>query len=170
MFYKPQTSRVYLVKKGKIMKKSIKTLFLGLVTIGMLTGCLDQATSSENNVSSSNSTQTTSEVTSSSASLSSNVTSESTSLSSANSFSSSAHSSSSTQPSSSAQPSSSVIVKTDIVLTASKTTLEIGEELLINSNVEGVTLSTTTGATLTNGFFKATQAGTYVVTAHKDGN
>lgn len=68
-------------------------------------------------------------------------------------------------------PSSSVVaVKTDIVLTASKTTLEINEELLISSNVEGATLTTTTGAAITNGFFKATQAGTYVVTAHKEGD
>lgn len=66
--------------------------------------------------------------------------------------------------------SSSVVTKTDIVLTASKTELEINEELLISSNVEGVTLTTTTGATITNNFFKATAAGTYVVTAHKEGD
>ena len=71
---------------------------------------------------------------------------------------------------SSDSPISSTVVKTDISLTANKTTLEIGEELLISANVEGASLTTTTGATITSGVFKATEAGTYVVTAHKEGD
>ena len=65
------------------------------------------------------------------------------------------------------------MIKTQITLSAAdnKTTLEINETVQIVSNVEGVTYSTTEGATIANnGLFQATKEGTYVVTAHKDGN
>ena len=65
---------------------------------------------------------------------------------------------------------SSIVVKTDIVLTADKARVEVNEQLTINSNVEGVTYSTGEGASVVNGVFTATKVGTYVITAHKDGD
>jgi len=125
------------------MKKSIKTILLGMATAALLTGCFGQGSTSSND----------STVTSNNSS--SSVTSDST-------ITSSSTSTSTTQ--------SSVVVKTQITVTAPKTTLEINEEVLISTNVQGVTLTTTEGATITNGVFKATKAGSYVVTAHKDGD
>ena len=72
--------------------------------------------------------------------------------------------------SSSSSETSSVVTKTDIVLTADKIRVEINEQLTIKSNVEGVTYSVGEGASVTNGVFAATKEGTYVVTAHKDGD
>ena len=146
------------------MKKSIKSIVLGLVTVGLLTGCFGEGTtsSSDSQVSSSNST---SNITSDSSLTSSSTTSSLTS-----SISSSSTSSIPSSTSSSSSSTSSIVVLTQITLTAPKTTLEINEEVLISSNVEGVTLTTTEGATITNNVFKATKDGTYVVTAHKDGD
>ncbi len=146
------------------MKKSIKSIVLGLVTVGLLTGCFGEGTtsSSDSQVSSSNST---SNITSDSSLTSSSTTSSLTS-----SISSSSTSSISSSTSSSSSSTSSIVVLTQIALTAPKTTLEINEEVLISSNVEGVTLTTTEGATITNNVFKATKAGNFVVTAHKDGD
>lgn len=146
------------------MKKSIKSIVLGLVTVGLLTGCFGEGTtsSSDSQVSSSNST---SNITSDSSLTSSSTTSSLTS-----SISSSSTSSIPSSTSSSSSSTSSIVVLTQITLTAPKTTLEINEEVLISSNVEGVTLTTTEGATITNNVFKATKDGTYVITAHKDGD
>lgn len=146
------------------MKKSIKSIVLGLVTVGLLTGCFGEGTtsSSDSQVSSSNST---SNITSDSSLTSSSTTS---SLTSSNPSSSTSSIPSSTSSSSSST--SSIVVLTQITLTAPKTTLEINEEVLISSNVEGVALTTTEGATITNNVFKAAKAGNFVVTAHKDGD
>ena len=124
------------------MKKSIKSIALGVVTVALLAGCFGQESTSktDSTVSSNNS--------------SSSVTSE-TSITSSSTTSSTT---------------SSIVVKTQLTLTAPKTTLEINEEVLISSNVEGATLTTAEGATITNNVFKATKEGAYVVTAHKDGN
>ena len=131
------------------MKKSIKSIVLGLVTAGLLTGCFGEGTtsSSDSQVSSSDS--------------SSNITSDSSITSS---------STTSSVTSSSTTSTTSIVIKTQITLSAPKTTLEINEEVLISSNVEGVNFTTTEGAAITNGVFKATKDGTYVVTAHKDGD
>ena len=138
------------------MKKSIKSIVLGMVTISLLAGCFGKESTSSNGstVSSNNS--------------SSNVTSDSSFTSSSTTESTTSSITSSTTTSSSST--SSIVVKTQIVLSAPKTTLEINEEVLISSTVEGVTLTTTEGATITNNVFKATKDGTYVVTAHKDGD
>ena len=98
------------------MKKSIKSIVLGLVTAGLLTGCFGEGTtsSSDSQVSSSNS--------------SSNITSDS---------SNSSITSSSTTSSSTTSSTTSIVIKTQITLSAPKTTLEINEEVLISSNVEG---------------------------------
>ena len=150
------------------MKKSIKSIVLGIVTAAMLTGCFGEgSTSSDSQVSGSNSSSnTTSETTSSSSSATTSTTS-STSTSTSSSASTSTTPSSSSSSSSSAP---SIVVKTQITLTAPKTTLEINEEVLISSNVEGVTFTTGEGATITNNVFKATKDGNYVITAHKDGD
>ena len=136
------------------MKKSIKSIALGLVTVGLLAGCFGKGTtsSSDSAVSSSNSTSNTTS--------DSSITSSSTTQSTKSSITSSSSSSSTT----------SIVVKTQITLSAPKTTLEINEEVLISSNVEGVTLTTSEGATITNNVFKATKDGTFIVTAHKDGD
>ena len=125
------------------MKKSIKTVLLSLVVVGALAGC--NFGNQPSNTSSSSSSE-------SSTSLTSSSTSETSTSSS---------SSSST---------SSIAVKTNIVLTAEKTRVEVFEQLTINSNVEGVTYSTSEGASVFNGLFSATKEGTYVVTAHKEGD
>ncbi len=150
------------------MKKSIKSIVLGIVTAAMLTGCFGEgSTSSDSQVSGSNSSSnTTSETTTSSSSATTSTTS-STSTSTSSSASTSTTPSSSSSSSSSAP---SIVVLTQITLTAPKTTLEINEEVLISSNVEGVTFTTGEGASVTNNVFKATKAGNFVVTAHKDGD
>ena len=109
------------------MKKTLKSIVLGLIAIGALAGC---DFSSQSN--------TSSEATSSSE----------TSLNS----------------------SESVVTKTNIVLTATKTSINVNEELTITSNVEGVTYSVSEGASINNGVFSATKEGEYTVTAHKDGD
>ena len=121
------------------MKKSIKTVLLSLVVVGALAGC-DFGNQPSNTSSSSSSESSTS------------LTSSSTSETSTSSSSSSS--------------TSSIAVKTNIVLTAEKTRVEVFEQLTINSNVEGVTYSTSEGASVFNGLFSATKEGTYVVTAH----
>ena len=126
------------------MKKSIKTVLLSLALVGTLAGCDFGQTSTSSSTSSSNSD--TSITSSTSSSESSSSTSSSTSSS------------------------SSIVVKTDIVLTADKARVEVNEQLTINSNVEGVTYSTGEGASVVNGVFTATKVGTYVVTAHKEGD
>ena len=125
------------------MKKSIKTVLLSLVVVGALAGC-DFGNQPSNTSSSSSSESSTS------------LTSSSTSETSTSSSSSSS--------------TSSIAVKTNIVLTAEKTRVEVFEQLTINSNVEGVTYSTSEGASVFNGVFSATKEGTYVVTAHKEGD
>ena len=125
------------------MKKSIKTVLLSLVVVGALAGC-DFGNQPSNTSSSSSSESSTS------------LTSSSTSETSTSSSSSSS--------------TSSIAVKTNIVLTAEKTRVEVFEQLTINSNVEGVTYSTSEGASVFNGLFSATKEGTYVVTAHKEGD
>ena len=109
------------------MKKTLKSIVLGLIAIGALAGC---EFGSQSN--------TSSEATSSSE----------TSLNS----------------------SESVVTKTNIVLTATKTSINLNEELTITSNVEGVTYSVSEGASINNGVFSATKEGEYTVTAHKDGD
>ena len=109
------------------MKKTLKSIVLGLIAIGALAGC-DFGSQSN----------TSSEATSSSE----------TSLNS----------------------SESVVTKTNIVLTATKTSINVNEELTITSNVEGVTYSVSEGASINNGVFSATKEGEYTVTAHKDGD
>ena len=125
------------------MKKSIKTVLLSLVVVGALAGC-DFGNQPSNTSSSSSSESSTS------------LTSSSTSETSTSSSSSSS--------------TSSIAVKTNIVLTAEKTRVEVLEHLTIHSNVEGVTYSTSEGASVVNGVFSATKEGTYVVTAHKEGD
>ena len=126
------------------MKKSIKTVLLSLALVGTLAGCDFSQASTSSSTSSSNSD--TSITSSASSSESSSSTSNSTSSS------------------------SSIVVKTDIVLTADKARVAVNEQLIINSNVEGVTYSTEEGASVVNGVFTATKVGTYVVTAHKEGD
>ena len=129
------------------MKKSIKTVLLSLALVGTLAGCdFDQ-----------NSTSSSASANSSDTSLTSSSSSSETSLPSSSSISSSSES-------------SSVVTKTDIVLTAEKTNLDVNESVTITSNVEGVTYSTVEGASVNAGVFSATKEGTFVVTAHKDGD
>ena len=144
MPYSTHKSRLLPVEERKrSMKKSIKTVLLSLVVVGALAGC-DFGNQPSNTSSSSSSESSTS------------LTSSSTSETSTSSSSSSS--------------TSSVAVKTNIVLTAEKTRVEVFEQLTINSNVEGVTYSTSEGASVVNGLFSATKEGTYVVTAHKEGD
>ena len=142
--YAHTSSLLTVEERKRSMKKSIKTVLLSLALVGTLAGCdFGQNPAS------------------SSASTSSSDTSLTSSSSSSETSSTSSSSTSST---------SSVVVKTDIVLTADKTRVEVNEQLTINSNVEGVTYSVGEGATVNNGVFSATKEGTYVVTAHKDGD
>ena len=122
------------------MKKSIKKVILGVAVLGMIVGC--------NEISSkvSNTNTSSSDVTSSISSVSDS--SDVVSLSSVG----------------------SAVVKTDIVLSAAKNRVEVNDQLTITSNVEGVTYTVTSDATVVNGVFTATKAGTYTVTAHKEGN
>ena len=153
------------------MKKSIKTIVLALATIGMLTGCFGEASTS-NKTSNNSQSNVSSDNSSSNISTDTSITSSSTSTSTTSSAISSTTSSAPTSSSSSSST-SSIVIKTQITLSAAdnKTTLEINETVQIVSNVEGVTYSTTEGATIANnGLFQATKEGTYVVTAHKDGN
>ena len=144
MLYQRQASRLLPVEERKSsMKKTIKSVLLSLVMVGTLAGC------DFGNQPSNTSTSSTSE--------------------SSTSFTSSSTSETSTSSSSSSST-SSIAVKTNIVLTAEKTRVEVFEQLTINSNVEGVTYSTTEGASVFNGLFSATKEGTYVVTAHKEGD
>ena len=144
MLYQRQASRLLPVEERKSsMKKSIKSVLLSLVMVGTLAGC------DFGNQPSNTSTSSTSE--------------------SSTSFTSSSTSETSTSSSSSSST-SSIAVKTNIVLTAEKTRVEVFEQLTINSNVEGVTYSTSEGASVFNGLFSATKEGTYVVTAHKEGD
>ena len=144
MPYSTHKSRLLPVEERKrSMKKSIKTVLLSLVVVGALAGC-DFGNQPSNTSSSSSSESSTS------------LTSSSTSETSTSSSSSSS--------------TSSIAVKTNIVLTAEKTRVEVFEQLTINSNVEGVTYSTSEGASVFNGLFSATKEGTYVVTAHKEGD
>ena len=130
-------------ERKRSMKKSIKTVLLSLVMVGTLAGCdFGNPTQSNKPSSSENST-----------SFTSNSSSEESSTSSSTTTST-----------------SSVVIKTDIVLTAEKTRVEVNEQLTITSNVEGVTYTTTEGASIVNGVFTATKEGTYVVTAHKEGD
>ncbi len=144
MPYSTHKSRLLPVEERKrSMKKTIKTVLLSLVVVGALAGC-DFGNKPSNTSSSSSSESSTS------------LTSSSTSETSTSSSSSSS--------------TSSIAVKTNIVLTAEKTRVEVFEQLTINSNVEGVTYSTSEGASVFNGVFSATKEGTYVVTAHKEGD
>jgi len=127
------------------MKKSIKTVLLSLALVGTLAGCDFGQTPTSSSATSSNSSDT---------SITSSTSSNESSSSTSNSTSSS----------------SSIVVKTDIVLTADKARVEVNEQLTIDSNVEGVTYSTEEGASVVNGVFTATKVGTYVVTAHKEGD
>ena len=134
-------------ERKRSMKKSIKTVLLSLALVGTLAGCdFDQ-----------NSTSSSASANSSDTSLTSSSSSSETSLPSSSSISSSSES-------------SSVVTKTDIVLTADKTNLDVNESATITSNVEGVTYSTVEGASVNAGVFSATKEGTFVVTAHKDGD
>ena len=156
MLYHTHASSLLTVEERKRnMKKSIKTVLLSLALVGTLAGCdFSQApTSSSATSSDSSDTSITSSTSSSESSLS---TSSSTSSSSTSSSSSSS--------------SSSVVIKTDIILNADKTNLDVNESVTITSNVEGVTYSTGEGASVNGGVFTATKEGTYVVTAHKDGD
>ena len=132
------------------------------MTAGLLTGCFGEDSSSDSQVSNSNSTSSTIS--------DSSITSSSTTSSLTSSISSSSTSSIPSSTSSSSSSAPSIVVLTQITLTAPKTTLEINEEVLISSNVEGVTFTTGEGASVTNNVFKATKAGNFVVTAHKDGD
>ncbi len=144
MPYSTHKSRLLPVEeRNRSMKKSIKTVLLSLVVVGALAGC--DFGNQPSNTSSSSSSE-------SSTSLTSSSTSETS------------------KSSSSSSSTSSIAVKTNIVLTAEKTRVEVFEQLTINSNVEGVTYSTSEGASVVNGLFSATKEGTYVVTAHKEGD
>ena len=148
------------------MKKSIKSIALGLVTIGLLAGCFGQGSTSrsDSQVSSSTSSTATSET---------SITSSSTTSSSATTSTTSSITSSSTTSSITSSSTTSEVVKTQITLTAAgdKTTLEVGETVQITANVEGVSYSVNNGGTITAaGLFTASASGEYVITAHKDGN
>ena len=146
MLYHTHASSLLTVEERKRnMKKSIKTVLLSLALVGTLAGCDFGQTSTSSSATSSKSSDT---------SITSSTSSSESSSSTSNSTSSS----------------SSIVVKTDIVLTADKTRVEVNEQLTINSNVEGVTYSTEEGASVVNGVFTATKVGTYVVTAHKEGD
>ena len=150
MLYYTYACRLLPVEERKrSMKKSIKTVLLSLALVGTLTGCDFGQTSTSSNTPSSNSSDT-SITSSTSSSESSLPTSSSTSTSSSSS--------------------SSIVTKTDIILNADKTNLDVNESVTITSNVEGVTYSTGEGASVNAGVFSATKEGTYVVTAHKDGD
>ena len=147
------------------MKKSIKSIVLGMVTVALLAGCFgNNNTSSDSKVSSNDSSSTVTSETSTTSSSASESKQSSTSTSTIQSTTQAPSSSSSSSSS------SSEVVKTQIQLSAAKTTLEINEEVLITSNVENVTFTVGEGATVVNNVFKATKDGTYVVTAHKDGD
>lgn len=134
-------------ERKRSMKKSIKTVLLSLALVGTLAGC-DFGQNSTSSVTPSSNSDT---------SLTSSSSSSESSLPSSSSISSSSES-------------SSVVTKTDIVLTAEKTNLDVNESVTITSNVEGVTYSTVEGASVNAGVFSATKEGTFVVTAHKDGD
>ena len=134
-------------ERKRSMKKSIKTVLLSLALVGTLAGC-DFGQNSTSSVTPSSNSDTP---------LTSSTSSSESSLPSSSSISSSSES-------------SSVVTKTDIVLTAEKTNLDVNESVTITSNVEGVTYSTVEGASVNAGVFSATKEGTFVVTAHKDGN
>lgn len=134
-------------ERKRSMKKSIKTVLLSLALVGTLAGC-DFGQNSTSSVTPSSNSDTP---------LTSSTSSSETSLPSSSSISSSSES-------------SSVVTKTDIVLTAEKTNLDVNESVTITSNVEGVTYSTVEGASVNAGVFSATKEGTFVVTAHKDGD
>ena len=148
MLYYAHTSSLLTVEERKrSMKKSIKTVLLSLALVGTLAGC-DFGQNPSSSVTPSSNSDT---------SLTSSTSSSETSLPSSSSISSSSES-------------SSVVTKTDIVLTADKTNLDVNESVTITSNVEGVTYSTGEGASVNGGVFSATKEGTFVVTAHKDGD
>ena len=148
MLYYAHTSSLLTVEERKrSMKKSIKTVLLSLALVGTLAGC-DFGQNPSSSVTPSSNSDT---------SLTSSTSSSETSLPSSSSISSSSES-------------SSVVTKTDIVLTADKTNLDVNESVTITSNVEGVTYSTVEGASVNAGVFSATKEGTFVVTAHKDGD
>lgn len=134
-------------ERKRSMKKSIKTVLLSLALVGTLAGC-DFGQNPTSSVTPSSNSDTP---------LTSSTSSSESSLPSSSSISSSSES-------------SSVVTKTDIVLTAEKTNLDVNESVTIASNVEGVTYSTVEGASVNAGVFSATKEGTYVVTAHKDGD
>lgn len=144
MLCNAHTSSLLTVEERKrSMKKSIKTVLLSLALVGTLAGC-DFGQNSTSSVTQSSNSDT--------------------------SLTSSSSSSESSSSSSSSSESSSVVTKTDIVLTADKTNLDVNESVTITSNVEGVTYSTVEGASVNAGVFSATKEGTFVVTAHKDGD
>ena len=89
------------------MKKSIKTVLLSLALVGTLAGC-DFGQNPTSSVTSSSNSDT--------------------------SLTSSSSSSESSSSSSSSSESSSVVTKTDIVLTADKTNLDVNESVTITSN------------------------------------
>lgn len=158
MLYHTHASSLLTVEERKRnMKKSIKTVLLSLALVGTLAGCDFGQTPTSSSATSSNSSDTsiTSSTSSSESSLPTSSSTSSSSTSSSSSFSSS---------------SSSVVIKTDIILNADKTNLDVNESVTITSNVEGVTYSTGEGASVNGGVFSATKEGTYVVTAHKDGD
>ena len=130
-------------ERKRSMKKSIKTVLLSLALVGTLAGC-DFGQNPTSSVTPSSNSDT--------------------------SLTSSSGSSESSSSSSGSSESSSVVTKTDIVLTAEKTNLDVNESVTITSNVEGVTYSTVEGASVNAGVFSATKEGTFVVTAHKDGD
>lgn len=148
MLCSAHTCRLLTVEERKrSMKKSIKTVLLSLALVGTLAGC-DFGQNSTSSVTPSSNSDTP---------LTSSTSSSESSLPSSSSISSSSES-------------SSVVTKTDIVLTAEKTNLDVNESVTITSNVEGVTYSTVEGASVNAGVFSATKEGTFVVTAHKDGD
>ncbi len=147
------------------MKKSIKSIVLGMVTVALLAGCFgNNNTSSDSKVSSNDSSSTVTSETSTTSSSASESKQSSTSTSTTQSTTQAPSSSSSSSSS------SSEVVKTQIQLSAAKTTLEINEEVLITSNVENVTFTVGEGATVVNNVFKATEAGEFRVRATKEGD
>ena len=130
------------------MKKSMKSLLLSVLAVGMLAGCDNSTSKADTSNPLSNSEPEVSSFISSEPSVSKDVSSNS--------------------PSSSSNSSS--VVKTDIILSATKTNADLNERVLISANIQGVTFSTTAGATVENGVFVGTKEGTYVVTGHKDGD
>ena len=130
------------------MKKTIKSLALSIVTLSMLAACNGNTKSSAEVI----------------------LSNETSSLVSSNEPASNSSEIIIPTSSSTSSSSSTNVPKTDIVVNATKTEADLNERILLSSNVSGVTYSTTAGATIDGDVFVATKEGTYVVTAHKEGN